>query len=465
MWLTNAFAAAAVPAAFVALSEGASAAAAVPAEAAAAAKLELGFMGLRPLEKSPNAVFSPLSILSVLALAAQGASGECKAALDGLLGDSNNTSSKRMRAALLQGGDYLAADELWLRNLEAWSRETGEPMPVLDVLSRLYVDSQVEAQPAFQQFKEDLLRAQVPSSAVRAADFSKAEETAAEMNAAVAAATRGKIDSLVTPSSVRASRFVPLNAVYFNSDWMSHFKTGKTFPGVFNAVAKGGRRKRKEVQFMHRVFKPGTIGYAEADGVQVVGLQYVYPGAWLFLYKPEDPEAFVQKYYSSPSSLANLVSTARQALSREFNTVNVSLPKFHLTASNHKFDAAELLQSMGLGACMRPCSAPESSEQEGDSNDKGCVGAFDRVGGEGSSLFFSAMNHQADISVTERGTEAAAATAGVVTYSGSLRKKANKAVIFDSPFFFELRVQAGLFYPAIEDFIVFSGRVGDPSKH
>ncbi|KAL8444433.1 hypothetical protein Emag_005528 [Eimeria magna] len=444
MWFLSAFAVAAVPAGVFAVSEEPSAAPAVPAEAAAAANLEQGFLDLRPLENSPNIVFSPLSVLSVLALAAQGASGECKLALDALLGDNNNSSSSRMRAALLLGGDYLLADKEWMSNLQLRAERTGSPPPTLEVFSQLYVDSEVEACPAFQQFKEDLQRSQVPSSAVRAADFSKATETAAEMNAAVAAATRGKIDSLVSPSTVRSSRLVPLNAVYFNSDWMFQFKPAMTFPSVFYTAAEGGRREPKEVPFMHRTFDSGTVAFVQADGVEVVGLPYEYPGAWLFLYKPEDPSAFAQQFASSPSSVAELVHAARQARKQDSYTLSLSLPKFHLTANSNKFDAAGLLQRMGLGACMRG-------------------GAFDRLGGEGSGLYVSAFNHQADIDVAEKGTEAAAATAAILTYSASLRT-ATKRVSFDSPFFFELRVQAGLSNPAGEDLVVFAGRVGDPSK-
>ncbi|KAL8445374.1 hypothetical protein Emed_005641 [Eimeria media] len=464
---------AAVPAAaVVAAPEEASIAAGVPAAAAAAANLELGFLGLRPFEAAPNAVFSPLSILSVLALAAEGASGECKAALDALLGDnssSSSSSSKRMREALLLGGDRLVADKAWLTTLQSRAKESGSPSPTLELLARVYVDLEVGSRPAFQQFKGNLQRAQVPSSAVRAADFSKAAETAAEMNLAVAAATRGKIDSLVSASTVQSSRLVLLNAIYFNSQWLSPFSPEETLPGVFYSPAKGGLRKPKEVPFMQQLFSPGTAAFARAPGVEVVGLPYAYPGAWLFLYKPEDPSIFAQQITSSPASVAKLVESAREARRQQRFLLNLSLPKFHLTADNNKYDASGLLQRMGLAACMRPCSSSQqqdssdSSSSSSSSSSRGCVGAFDRLGGEGSGLYVSAFDHQADINVSEEGTEAAAATAAVVTDSGYFRT-AMETVTFDSPFFFELRLQAGIDQPAAEDLVVFAGRVGDPSK-
>ncbi|KAL8445380.1 hypothetical protein Emed_005647 [Eimeria media] len=442
---------AAIPAASAAASEEASAAAEVPAAAAAATNLELGFLGLRPLETSPNVVFSPLSILSVLAIAAEGASGECKTALDAVLGDnssssssSSSNSSRRMREALLLGANRQAADEQQTSPSKSNGKEARSPLSILEVFTRVYVDLEVGSRPAFQKFQEDLLRLQVPSSAVRAADFSQADKTAAEMNLAVAAVTRGKIDSLVSASTVQSSRLVLLNAVYFNSHWSRSFDPADTFPGSFYPAAKGGLRKPKEVPFMQKHFNPGTVAFLRAPGVEVVGLPYAYPGASFFLYKPEDPSAFAQQIASSPSFLAGLVDSAKKARKEQSLMLKVRLPKFHLTADNNKFDAAGLLQRMGLGACMR-------------------AGAFDRLGGEGSGLFVSAFDHQADLNVTEEGTEAAAATAAVVAYSGYAHFD-KETVSFDSPFFFELRLQAQDSQPAIDDLVVFAGRVGDPSE-
>ncbi|KAL8430598.1 hypothetical protein ACSSS7_005817 [Eimeria intestinalis] len=470
--------AAVAAAAAAAASEEVSASAAIPpAAAAAAVSLELGFLGLRPLEETPNAVFSPLSVLSVLALAAEGASGECKHALDALLGPNTSSSSSsnssnssgRMREALLLGGDRLVADKAWLASLRSRGKESGSPVPTLEVLSRVYVDSEVGSRPAFRRFKEGLLqRAHVPSSFVRSADFSDATKTAAEMNAVVADATRGKIDSLVSPSTILSSRLVLLNAVYFNSQWLSPFDPEETVPGVFYAAAKGGLRKPKEVPFMQQLFMPGTAAFARDSGIEVVGLPYAYPGAWLFLYKPEDPAFFAEQIASSPSSVAKLVESARGAYRQQRFVLNLSIPKIHLTADNNKYDAAGLLQRMGLGVCMRPCSTSQQQRQQDSSSSSrsgGCVGgAFDRLGGDGSGLYVSAFDHQADVKVSEEGTEAAAATAAAVTDSGFYRT-AVETVSFDSPFFFELRLQAGGFnQPAVDDLLVFAGRVGDPSK-
>ncbi|KAL8444431.1 hypothetical protein Emag_005526 [Eimeria magna] len=445
MWLLTAFAVAAVPATVAAASEEASAASAVPAAAAAATNLELGFLGLRPLEDSPNVVFSPLSILSVLALAAEGASGECKLALDALLGDSSSRrGSRRMREALLLGTKPQLEEEQGSRTFRSQAKEAGSPISILEVFTRVYVDSEVGSRPEFQQFKEDMQQLQLPSSAVRSADFSKASETAAEMNSAVSAATRGKIVSLVSPSTVQSSSLVLLNAVYFNSSWRRSFDPDETFPGLFFPVAKDGLSEHKEIPFMHKHFNPGAVAFYRGPGVEVVGLPYTYSGAWLFLYKPEDPSAFAQQLASSPSSLAKLVDAARQTRKEQSVMLSLSLPKFHLTADNNRFDAAGLLQRMGLAACMRD-------------------GAFDRLGGEGSGLHFSALDHQADINVGEKGTEAAAATAAIVTYSGYGDFDA-ETVSFDTPFFFELRLQADVSQPAVEDLVVFAGRVGDPSE-
>ncbi|KAL8273625.1 hypothetical protein Esti_002447 [Eimeria stiedai] len=419
------------------------AAASVPGAAAAAANLELGFLGLRPVEESPNAVFSPLSILSVLALAAEGASGECRLALDALLGDtsSGSSSSKRMREALLVGGDHLVADKAWLSTLESRGEENGSPFPVLEVVARLYVDLDVGTRPAFQRFKEALQRAQLPSSVVHATDFAQAGDAAAEMNGVVAAATRGRINSLISASTVQASRLVLLNAVYFNSQWLSPFHAQETVLETFRAAGEGGLLHAKEVPFMQQRFPPGTAAFARASGVEVVGLPYSYPGAWLFLYKPEDPSAFAQQTVSSPASLAKLVESAREAHRQQRFMLNLSLPKFHLVAANNKFDAVELLQRMGLAACMRPCAASEQQQHQGNSSSsRECVGAFDRLGGERSGLYVSAFDHQADIRVSEEGTEAAAATASAVMDSGFFRT-AVETVSFDSPFFFELRLQ------------------------
>ncbi|KAL8425314.1 hypothetical protein Efla_001696 [Eimeria flavescens] len=449
-------------------------AAAVPAAAAAAAALEAGFMRLRPISKTPNAVFSPHSLLSVLALAAEGASGKCLAGLESLLGEnssSSSSSSSRMREALLLGGDRLVADADRLERLQGrLSGPEGEG-PTLSVLSRLFADESIESREAFQLFKEQL-QARLPSG-VQTADFSFPRAAAAEMNELVAAVTRGKITSLISPQTVASSRLVLLNALYFKSQWLSPFFPGESVQGLFQpaGAAAGGegaptQQEARQVTFMQQTFEPGSAAFIRESGVEVVGLPFAYPGAWLFLYKPEDAAAFERRVAAEeegPLLLTRLAEGAKGALRRADTTLHLSLPKFELNADNHRFDAIGLLQQMGLGECMRP-GRPSSSSSSGSSSSgaEGEVGAFDKMGGAGSGLFVATVSHQAVIRVDEFGAEAAAATAASVTDSAFLGARIEH-VTFDKPFFFELRLQTVEKANAEEDYILFAGRVGDPT--
>jgi serpin B len=115
-------------------------------------------------------------------------------------------------------------------------------------------------------------------------------------------------------------------------------------------------------------------------------------------------------------------------------SVAVWMPRFKTTSS---FNLNEVLKSMGM---------TEAFSMDAD---------FSGMTGN-KELYLSAVLHKAYVDVNEEGTEAAAATAAVMTLKG---RPPEKRVVFraDHPFVFIIRDNS-------TDSILFMGRVTDPTK-
>jgi serpin B len=256
---------------------------------------------------------------------------------------------------------------------------------------------------------------------LRVLDFAAApEEARSTINEWVSEETEGKIENLI-PRGVLGSltRLVLTNAIYFNAAWAYPFEEGATSDGPFTRLSGD----RVTVPMMRQT---ESFGYAKGDDYQVIELPYDGSEMSMVILLPDTGrfEAFED----------SLSAERLQAIMGDvtYRQVALTVPRFEFESS---FGLNEALSELGM-----PAAFSEAADFSGMTGSK--------------ALFISDVLHKAFVSVDEEGTEAAAATAVVMTESAMPEQPVELTA--DRPFVFLIRdIETGA--------ILFVGRVLDPT--
>lgn len=353
-----------------------------------------------------NLVLSPYSISSALAMTYAGARGETARQMEQVLHFDETKGQLpalfgRLAAALqaAQGSNELSiANSLWPQ----------QKYPFLNEFLNL--------------LKEDY------SALVRPVDYvNKAEEARATINRWVDERTRHKITEIIGPGVLDAmTRMVLVNAIYFHGTWARPFPESATRRETFYAKPN----TMMAVPFMHEV---GHFRYGENDELQWVALPYAGGQLEMVILLPRSRDGLGQLESSlTPASLSAWTSAMHD------QRVAIALPKFKMSSG---FGLTQTLAAMGMKDAFDPGRAD-----------------FSGMDGKAHWLFISAVLHKAYIDVNEKGTEAAAATAVVMTLAAA-RPPAEPPRQFraDHPFLFLIRDSS-------TGTILFAGRVAQPPK-
>jgi len=264
----------------------------------------------------------------------------------------------------------------------------------------------------------DLLAANYGAE-MRRLDFAREEKARKTINDWVSQQTEGRIQELI-PAGIldAATRLVLTNAVYFNAAWARPFDPRRTQDGVFHLLDGSSVR----IPMMHQ---EGSFAYAEGPDYQAVELPYDGHQIAMVILLPAQGqfEAF------EGSLAAKRVEGILEGLAER--QVALTMPRF------------EFESGCDLGTALTAMGMPLAFTLQAD---------FSGMTADGE-LFISDVIHRATISVGEVGTEAAAATAGVMPPSAIPEDLVTVAV--DRPFVFLIRdVPTGT--------LLFLGRVVDP---
>ncbi|HEY8046052.1 MAG TPA: serpin family protein [Streptosporangiaceae bacterium] len=347
-----------------------------------------------------NLVFSPASIATALRLMLLGARGGTAAQIAAALhlarpGDAG--PGLRAASDLLHG---LAAGDLTLR-----------------APNTMWVQSGLALEPGF-----TAALAGAAAVALRDADFRRAADQARqEINQFIAEQTGGKITDLLGPGVIDATATLVLaSAVYLKAAWAHPFPAGATgdapfHPGPGTQVTVPTMRVR------------ATLRYAHGHGYQAVELPYAGARLGMVIVLPDGAPGPVP---GEPArDLAGLLAglAPRQ--------VSLALPRFRVASG---FALRPVLAGLGM---------PQAFSADADFS--GVTTA--------QRLRISEVVHKAYIDVDEQGTEAAAATAVVMTAAARFQGGDPPVeVIADRPFLFAVTDSAtGL--------PLFLGRVSDPA--
>ncbi len=362
---------------------------------------------LRVATGDGNVVVSPASIAIALGMARAGALGTTAAEMDAVLHD-------------------LATDEhaAWLNALDAaLASRTGtfpdanqKPQPV--TLRIANAPFSQRGMKLVDTYLEGL--ASRFDAGLRLVDYKADSEAARKtINAWVADQTEQRIPELLVPGTITPDvRLTLVNAIYLKAAWLTPFTEEATKAGPFTRLdgttvdvpmMKGG----------------GSLPYASGEGWRAVELPYVGDALAMTVIVPDDFAAFEKGL--TPELLAEITAPI------EARPVDLTFPKF---AIESKVELGTTLAAMGMPSAFDPDLADFSGMTTEE------------------KLFISAVVHQANIDVDEKGTTAAAATAIVMKASAEPGEPVTLNV--DHPFLFALRdVPTGT--------VLFLGRVTDPS--
>lgn len=358
------------------------------------------------LDPMANLVFSPASIALALTMTSAGATGTTLDEMNRVLHITDPATIHRSMNGL---SAELAAVNRSVDN--ATDGGTGTSEVQLSIANSLWGQAGLE----FEQTFLDLLSAEYDAG-MELVDYATDPEAArAAINQWVATRTKDRIPELLSADTIMPDTQLTLvNATYLKANWAEAFAEGNTVDEPF-----AGPAGDVTVQMMHTT---SELAYGSGDGWQAVDIPYVFGDLAFTVAIGDTADVTVP---TGDQVFATL--TAR--------TVQLGLPRFDIESA---IGLADVLRAMGM---------PTAFED---------AGGFSGIT-TARRLFIAHVVHQANITVDEEGTEAAAATA-VIAVAESAQPEPQEPVVLtvDRPFTFWLRDTA-------TDTIVFMGRVNDPS--
>jgi serine protease inhibitor len=356
-------------------------------------------------DPAANIVLSPESLASGLGMAYLGARGSTARAMASALhlpaAGTALEAGLRARSAGLRGLDgpgvtVAGSDRVWA---------SPSLMPLRSYLNEVAAD-----------YGASVGRAPLLTDPVRAAG---------EIDAAIAAATRGHIPQLLGPGSLNGIAWVLTDALYLNADWASPFQPSQTRPGPFT-TASG---QQVSAQFLHG----GDFRFTTLDGWTAVSLPYRGGKLSMTALLPDSGSGGCPAL--SAATLGTITSAlAGHASHRPAGTSGlapIALPKVSLHSSA---SLDRLLASLGMGIAF--------------------TGDADFSGLSPSACCIGLVVHAATLAVAEKGTVASAATAvGLLPTAVSVPLG---RIVFDRPYLL-LVTAAGTGEP------LFLARVADPA--
>jgi serine protease inhibitor len=228
--------------------------------------------------------------------------------------------------------------------------------------------------------------------------LSHPDQAVAEIDRAIASATRGQIPQLLAPGSLNGIGWVLTDAVYLQAAWATPFQADQTGPGPFTTAA--GRQV--SAQFM----KNGPYATVSAGGWTAVRLPY--RGGKLSMVALLPPAGAAACALPGAAALGR-VTSALAAGSPGALPEAIALPRVNLAVN---ISMMNLLTDLGMGVAFTP-----AADFAGLSPQACCIG----------------LVRQADtLRVGEQGTTASAATA--VGIEPTATRPEQPQITFDRPY-------------------------------
>jgi serpin B len=336
---------------------------------------------------------------------------------------SNEAGLHRSFAALQQALDEMAKRSA--RQAEQMKQYGARDPVTLTVANRLFGQEGYEFRAAFLALAKDNYRAPF-----QPLDFVQNATVATKtINGWVEDQTHQRIKDIIPPGALdKLTRLVLVNAIYLKAPWSEPFEVSVTQPRPFHLA--GG--KTVDVPTMNGQHR---FGYSKRPGFTLLSLPYSDNDLRFVIFLPDSTDGLVGLQGSLNSGL--LAESGRV----EWRDVILYLPKFKIEPS-----------PLVLGGTLRELGMKSAFDEPRRSAN------FDRMAPRRPDdyLYLSEVFHKTFLSLDEKGTEAAAATALVfATASAIVEKPKPIEVHVDRPFLFAIQ-------HAPSGACLFLGRVTDP---
>lgn len=353
-------------------------------------------------EDGKNVFFSPISIMTAFAIAYEGANGITADEMQQVFKFTSDEQErkKEFQSLLNEFGNsgMLGSDSEYTLHMAnaLWVADHFEPRKEYIDTAKTYYDSRVD--------KVDFV---TDSGANTINDWVKSQ-------------TQNKIEELINPEDTdEMTALIITNAIYFKGDWVRQFNPSFTQQANFHINEKETVR----VEMMD-LDKP-ILNYAENDLLQMIQLPYKGDKVSMLVLLPKEIDGL--DALEKEMTVENLTLWKN---SLEEKMSGVYLPKF-TTAT--EYDLKKILSPMGIRVAFDSNAADFSGISEHD------------------PIFIDSAIHKTFVSVDEKGTEAAAATA----ITGKLQSGPPNTFRADHPFVFIIQDDS-------TGNILFIGRVVNP---
>ncbi len=332
----------------------------------------------KEIYKDENVLISPLSIITALAMTANGAEKETLAQMEQVFGTSTGDLNEYLyayRSYLPTGDKYKMslANSIWFKD-----------------------DENLTVEKNFLQTNKDYY-----DSDVYKALFD--DSTRNDINAWVNEKTNGLIDKLLDKSIPKDAVMYLVNALAFDAQWEDIYEDIAVREGKFTA-ASGAKR---DVDFMHST----EYSYIELPGG--VGFSKPYADSKYYFTALLPDEGVEMGELLGALDGETLVGTLKEQTDDE---VHASMPKFEF---EYDHELSEVLEGLGMVDAFDAKLADFTS-----------LGRY-----TDANIFINRVIHKTKIRVDEKGTEAGAVTAVEMFRVTSMPVK-HKVVNLDRPFFF-----------------------------
>ncbi len=249
-----------------------------------------------------------------------------------------------------------------------------------------------------------------------------------DVNAWVNRKTEGKIDRILDRLDPNAA-LVLIDAVYFKAAWASPFRASATSEADFSLSASA----KAKVPTMHQ---RGYFPVVAQPGLKAIRLPYSIKALSMVVVVPDavDGATALAQRLDAPALAQLLAALAAQTVAY----TDLALPRFK---TSFRAQLAEPFRQLGM----------KQAFDLGLADFSGITGRPK----EAAPLAIDEIVHRAVIDVTEKGTEAAAATA-IAIVAASMPPKSQPFTV-DRPFLFFIADDA-------TGAILFAGRISDPRK-
>ena len=364
------------------------------------------FLHLTTIDPVANLVFSPASIALALAMTSAGAKGMTLDEMNQVLHITDPSSIHRSMNGL---SSALEATNQSQDNTGDGGEGVSEVQ--LSIANSLWGQSGF----SFEQAFLDLLSSEY-GAGMELVDYLADPEAARQaINEWVAAETRDRIPELLADGVITVdSRLTLVNAIYLKANWFDTFDKELTVKTAFATPAGD-----VEVDMMH---VDRRITHSAGEGWQAIELPYVFGELAMVVAVGDSADTVMP-------TVADVIASLRE------RPVELGFPKFDIETS---VSLTDVLKEMGMPTAFDESTADFSGMTTQD------------------QLVIGDVIHQANITVDEEGTEAAAATAVVIVATSAPVEEQPITLIIDRPFTFWLRARS-------TGAVIFMGRVNDPS--